>query len=92
MLLRSKVLGARSQVSLPAQFENRQHISLFCSRPRVTPPTEEINGKAFADLGDAKRRIDSFIADVYNKDRLHSALGYRSPLEFETAFAQNKAR
>jgi len=39
-----------------------------------------------------RRRIDGFIAEVYNKDRLHSALGYQSPLEFETAFAQNKAR
>jgi transposase InsO family protein len=57
-----------------------------------TLKTEEINGKAFADISDARRRIDSFIANVYNRDRLHSALGYQSPLEFETAFAQNKAR
>ncbi len=28
--------------------------------------------------------------NIYNKERLHSALGYRSPLEFETAFAQNQ--
>jgi hypothetical protein len=49
---------------------------------------EEINGKAFVDLNDARRRINSFIADVYNKERLHSALGYRSPLEFEAAFAK----
>jgi transposase InsO family protein len=57
-----------------------------------TLKTEQINGQAFIDISDARRRIDSFIADVYNKDRLHSALGYQSPLEFETAFAQNKAR
>jgi putative transposase len=57
-----------------------------------TLKTEEINGRAFADLSDARRRIDSFIAEVYNKERLHSALGYQSPLEFETAFAQNQAR
>lgn len=57
-----------------------------------TLKAEEINGKAFADLADARRRIDRFIADVYNKERLHSALGYQSPLEFEAAFAQNKAR
>jgi putative transposase len=57
-----------------------------------TLKAEEVNGKAFVDLKDARRRIDSFIADVYNKERLHSALGYRSPLEFETAFAQNQAR
>jgi putative transposase len=57
-----------------------------------TLKAEEINGKAFIDLKDARRRIDCFIAEVYNKERLHSALGYQSPLEFETAFAQNKAR
>lgn len=57
-----------------------------------TLKAEEVNGKAFVDLSDARRRIDSFIADVYNNERLHSALGYQSPLEFETAFAQNKAR
>jgi putative transposase len=57
-----------------------------------TLKTEEINGKAFTDLSDARRRIDSFIAEVYNKERLHSALGYQSPLEFETAFAQNNPR
>jgi putative transposase len=55
-----------------------------------TLKTEEINGKAFADISDARRRINGFIEDVYNTDRLHSALGYQSPLEFETAFTQNK--
>ena len=49
-----------------------------------TLKTEEINGKAFVDIRDARRRINGFIAEVYNKDRLHSALGYQSPLEFET--------
>lgn len=34
--------------------------------------------------------IGDFIANIYNAERLHSALGYRSPLEFETAFAKNK--
>ncbi|MGY4281729.1 transposase InsO family protein [Bradyrhizobium sp. LM2.7] len=57
-----------------------------------TLKTEKINDKAFADISDARRRIDGIIAEVYNKDRLHSALGYQSPLESETAFAQNKAR
>ncbi len=47
-----------------------------------TLKAEEVNGKAFSDISDARRRIDSFIADVYNKERLHSALGYQSPLEF----------
>jgi putative transposase len=55
-----------------------------------TLKAEQVNGKAFNDIGDARRQIDRFIAEVYNKERLHSALGYQSPLEFETAFAQNK--
>ncbi|MGJ5023733.1 integrase core domain-containing protein, partial [Bradyrhizobium oligotrophicum] len=50
------------------------------------------NGKSFADVNDARRRINSFIAEIYNKERLHSALGYRSPLEFEAAFKQNTMR
>jgi putative transposase len=57
-----------------------------------TLKAEQINGKAFADINDARRRINNFIAEVYNTERLHSALGYQSPLEFESAFAQNKLR
>jgi hypothetical protein len=40
------------------------------SRPRniFRFKTEEINGKAFADISDARRRINRFIAEVYNKD------------------------
>src|SRR5689334_12232072 len=49
-------------------------------RTNIPFEAEEVNGKAFVDLNDARRRIDSFIADVYNKERLHSALGYQSPL------------
>jgi len=56
------------------------------------PVSPRCAGLRRAAIRDAHRRIDGFIAEVYNKDWLHSALGYQSPLEFETAFAQNKAR
>jgi hypothetical protein len=39
-----------------------------------------------------KHRFYGYRRVTAAKDRLHSALGYQSPLEFETAFAQNKAR
>ena len=51
---------------------------------------EELNARSFKTISDARARIDDFIANIYNSERLHSALGYRSPLEFETAFTQNK--
>jgi putative transposase len=52
-----------------------------------TLKTEELNARSFRTIDDARTRIDDFIANIYNTERLHSALGYLSPLEFETAFA-----
>ena len=50
--------------------------------------TNNLNARSFKGIDDARVRIDDFIANIYNTERLHSALGYRSPLEFEAAFAQ----
>jgi putative transposase len=50
----------------------------------ATLKREQIDGRAYRDLADAKADIGTFIDDVYNRERLHSALGYRSPEEFET--------
>jgi transposase InsO family protein len=50
-----------------------------------TLKAEEADGQAYANLDDARRRVGAFIADVYNADRLHSALRYKSPIAFEAA-------
>jgi len=55
-----------------------------------TLKSEELNARSFRTIADARIRIDDFIANIYNTERLHSALGYRSPLEFEAAYAQTK--
>jgi transposase InsO family protein len=52
-----------------------------------TLKTEEVDGRSFKDLKDARRSIRVFIDTIYNTERLHSALGYCPPLEFETNFA-----
>ena len=49
-----------------------------------TLKTEEVDGSAYTDLQDASTRIGEFIETVYNHQRLHSALDYLSPVEFET--------
>jgi transposase InsO family protein len=48
-----------------------------------TLKTEEVDGRAYRDVAEATAAIGSFIEEVYNRQRLHSALAYRSPIEFE---------
>jgi transposase InsO family protein len=49
-----------------------------------TLKSEEVDGSSYRDLADATARIGQFIEAVYNRQRLHSALRYLSPEEFET--------
>jgi putative transposase len=44
---------------------------------------EEVDASLYRNLEHARRNIRAFIEDVYNRQRLHSALDYRSPMEFE---------
>jgi len=44
---------------------------------------EEVDGSAYRDAADARSKIGAFIEVVYNRQRLHSALTYRSPVEYE---------
>ena len=50
-----------------------------------TLKAEEVDGRAYRNIQDAQREIGEFIETVYNRTRLHSALGYQSPTEFEAA-------
>jgi putative transposase len=48
-----------------------------------TLKAEEINGQRYRNFDHAKTCIGTFIEEVYNQQRMHSALDYRSPIEFE---------
>lgn len=53
----------------------------------ATLKKEEVNLSDYEDIFDALTSIGYFIEDVYNRKRLHSALGYMPPAEFEEKLA-----
>jgi transposase InsO family protein len=51
---------------------------------------EEVYRTEYRDLADARASLGAFLEKVYNQKRLHSALGYLPPAEFERGLlAQN---
>jgi transposase InsO family protein len=48
-----------------------------------TLKTEQVDGMLYRDQHQARRAIGPFIEEIYNKQRLHTALDYRSPVQFE---------
>jgi transposase InsO family protein len=48
-----------------------------------TLKSEEVDASDYRDLAHARSAIGAFIEAVYNKQRLHSALAYLSPVEYE---------
>jgi transposase InsO family protein len=55
----------------------------FCESFMKTLKREEIYANVYQDLEDLQVHIEVFIEQYYNRQRLHSALGYLSPEEFE---------
>ena len=69
----------------PAQHEPRRHALRQCE-VRAVHQDAEIRGgfvKEYESVSDARRSIGHFIEVLYNQKRLHSALGYVPPAEFE---------
>jgi putative transposase len=54
-----------------------------CESFMKTLKREEIYAHSYRDLAHLHTNIEEFIEQYYNRQRLHSALGYRSPEEFE---------
>jgi len=44
---------------------------------------EEVDASTYRDLAHARAAIGEFIETIYNRQRLHSALAYLLPVEFE---------
>jgi transposase InsO family protein len=62
-----------------------------CERFMRTLKEEEVYLSEYETLAEAKASIAHFIEAVYNHKRLHSALGYMPPAEFEQQLCQSNS-
>jgi transposase InsO family protein len=78
---RLEACGAHLSMSRPASpWENGK-----CESFIKTLKREEVDARQYASLLDLQQHLEEFLEQVYNRVRLHSALGYRSPVEFEAS-------
>jgi putative transposase len=76
-LLESRgIIASMSRIACP--YDNAMAESFM-----KTLKQEEVDGQAYRNLAHAKSCLGEFIETTYNRQRLHSALAYAAPQEFE---------
>ena len=63
----------------------------YAERLLRTIKEEEVDLSEYADYADALQQLGRFLDDVYRNKRIHSALGYLTPAEFEMQWRREQA-
>jgi putative transposase len=63
----------------------------YAERLIRTIKEEEVDLSEYLDFADAYHQIGRFLDDVYMRKRIHSSLGYLTPVEFESQWAAQQA-
>lgn len=61
----------------------------YAERLMRTIKEEEVALSDYRDFVEARRQLGTFLDDVYNRKRIHSALGYLTPAEFADQWNRN---
>jgi putative transposase len=78
-----KIHGMVPSMSRPAN----PYDNAVCESFMKTLKQEEIYCHQYRDFADLSAHLEEFIGNYYNRQRLHSALGYQTPQEFERHLA-----
>jgi putative transposase len=78
-----KAHGMVPSMSRPAN----PYDNAFCESFMKTLKQEEIYCNQYRDFDELSAHLEEFLGNYYNRLRLHSALGYRTPEEFEQSAA-----
>ena len=71
------------QIQISMSRKGNPYDNAACESFIKTLKYEEVYRTEYRDLADAHAQIGEFLERVYNRQRLHSALGYVPPTEFE---------
>lgn len=75
-----------SQIQISMAAVGKAEENGYAERLMRTIKEEEVDLSDYQDFSDAEKQIRQFIEDVYNQKRIHSSLGYLTPMEFENEF------
>ncbi len=78
-----KANGMVPSMSRPAN----PYDNAFCESFMKTLKQEEIYCNQYGDFQELSEHVEEFMGNYYNRERMHSALGYRSPADFERDMA-----
>jgi len=71
------------QITISMSRKGNPYDNAACESFMKTLKYEEVHRQEYRDLPEARASIGHFLERVYNQKRLHSALGYLPPVEFE---------